>query len=342
MRLLVSSLEPSANTHLEPILKELGSDVEIFGIFDKKFKKPLYDSSEFSVMGILDVIPKIFRAKRAIKEMVSLSEDVDKVLLIDSPAFNIPLARAIKESYPDKAVIYYILPKVWAWNKKRAKDVEKYCDRLCSIFPFEDRFFSGVEYVGNPILDSIEQKDFVKKEDQVAFLPGSRKSEIRALMPTFREVAQEMDASKVVVVPKFFDKDQLEDIYGDLKGFTISYDMHKSVARSKFAYVCSGTASLESTIIGTPFVLVYRARWLDYSIAKMFVKLKYVGLANILMDFSKQSSIHGELLQDSVNKNNLLKEYKKYSESKFKEGSYKIKEILKHGSLKNMVRIIYE
>jgi lipid-A-disaccharide synthase len=74
----------------------------------------------------------------------------------------------------------------------------------------------------------------------------------------------------------------------------------------------------------------------------MFVNLKYIGLANILMDFSKQSSIHGELLQDSVNKNNLLKEYKKYSESKFKEGSYKIKEILKHGSLKNMVRIIYE
>jgi len=122
MNLLVSALEPSANLHLEPILDKL-SEFELSGIFDEKFGTPLYKSSEFSVMGIMDVLPKILKAKEAIKEMVFLSKTADTVLLIDSPAFNIPLAKAIKEKYPKKKIVYYILPKVWAWKKGRVKNI---------------------------------------------------------------------------------------------------------------------------------------------------------------------------------------------------------------------------
>ena len=95
MKLLISALEPSANLHLEPILNALDS-CEVYGIFDERFGKPLLPSRAFSIMGFLDAIPKISKAKWAIKKMAQMSFFVDKVLLIDSPAFNLPLAKAIK------------------------------------------------------------------------------------------------------------------------------------------------------------------------------------------------------------------------------------------------------
>ena len=97
MKILISSLEPSANLHLAEILKK--EKFEIVGIFDESFGTPLYSSKEFSVMGFLDVLPKIFKAKEAIKELAFLSKDCDKVLLIDAPSFNIPLAKEIKKRF---------------------------------------------------------------------------------------------------------------------------------------------------------------------------------------------------------------------------------------------------
>ncbi|HIO90963.1 MAG TPA: lipid-A-disaccharide synthase [Campylobacterales bacterium] len=341
MRILVSALEPSANLHLEPILQELG-DVEISGIFDERFAKPLYSSKEFSVMGILDILPKIFKAREAVKELTFLAKEVDVVLLIDAPAFNIPLAKSIRNSYPDKKIIYYILPKVWAWKRKRAKVVREYCDELCSIFPFEDRFFKDVRYVGNPLLDEITVFNDGEIKNQISFLPGSRKSEIKSLMPIFREVAKKIDSKKILVVPSFFEEDDIERLYGDVGDFEISFDMQKSISQSDFAFICSGTATLESTIIGTPFVLAYKAKKIDYFLARIFVKLPYVGLANIIMDFFGKEKIHKEYLQQEVSVVNLLDSYKSMNREKFMKKSIELKEILKDGSVKNMIKILKE
>ncbi|MCF6201161.1 MAG: lipid-A-disaccharide synthase, partial [Hydrogenimonas sp.] len=310
MRLLVSALEPSSNLHLEYLLKEL-EDTEIYGIFDKSLGEPLYGMEEFSVMGIVDVLAKYFKGKEAIAEMVYLAKECDKVLLIDAPAFNIPLAKAIKKRYPQKEIIYYILPKVWAWKRKRAALVERYCDRLASIFPFESNFYSKAEYVGNPLLDEIAvEKDSKKEFGAVAFLPGSRKSEIARLMPIFKETATALgDLKRLLVIPRFFDEKKIEEWYGDISGFDIVRDTHEAVARSDFAFVCSGTATLETALIGTPFVLVYKTRPLEYRIGRFFVKLPYVGLANIIMDFEGLDAIHPELFQDEVNAKNLLRFY---------------------------------
>jgi len=338
MKILVSSLEPSANLHLEAIKNEI--DFEMVGIFDKSFGEPLYDSSEFSVMGIFDALGKIFKAKEAIKEMLFLAKDADKILLIDSPAFNLPLAKAIKEKYPDKKIIYYILPKVWAWKKSRAKKVVSYCDEVCGIFPFEKKFYSKFTYVGNPLLDEIKVFNDGKKKNQVAFLPGSRKSEIKRLMPVFKEIAKEIKEKKILVIPKFFDQKMIKQVYGDIDEFDISYDTHKTLAESDFAFICSGTATLESAIIGTPFVLAYKAKSLDYFIGSRLVKLPYVGLANILLDFEEKEPLHKEFLQDSVTKENLLKEFETINIEDFKKKSSLIKEILKYGSSKNMAKIL--
>ena len=340
MNLLISALEPSANLHLEPLLHEI-PDIQISGIFDPKFGTPLYASSEFSVMGFLDVLPKIFKAKEAIREMVFLSKEVDTVLLIDSPAFNLPLAKAIKEKYPDKKIVYYILPKVWAWNKKRVKKVEAYVDVQASIFPFEKQFYPHCTYVGNPLLDEIHTlHDPSKNYGQVTFLPGSRRGEINKLLPVFKEVAKKIEGKKVLVAPTFFKDKNLEEIYGDISDFEISFDMQKSVSESDFAFICSGTATLEAALIGTPFVLAYKAKKLDYFIGSRVVDLKHVGLANIIMDFESKNPVHQEFLQDAVTAENLLQAYRHFDKTLFTQNAKALKEILEHGSVKNVVNLL--
>ena len=295
MRLLVVALEASANLHLEPILKELG-EVELSGIFDPKFGTPYLPSSEFSAMGFVDIIPKILKAKRAINELVKMSFGVDKILLIDSPAFNLPFAKAVKRANPNANITYYILPQVWAWKAKRVAKVEAYCDNIASILPFEKSWYKTSVYVGHPLLDEIKDvKNEYEQSQKIAFLAGSRVKEIKRLMPIFKEVAKRIDKTPVVAIPSFFDKNKIDEVYGDLSGFEISYDSQKALKEADFAFICSGTATLESAIIGTPFVLAYKANWLDFKIAKTFVKLQYVGLANVILNFLNQPPLHVEI-----------------------------------------------
>ena len=333
MKILVSSLEPSANLHLGEILKE--EKFDIVGIFDEKFGTPLYGSREFAVMGFIDVIPKILKAKEAIKNLANLSKECDKVLLIDGPSFNLPLAKEIKKVNPNIEIIYYILPKVWAWKKGRIKTVNKYIDKKAYIFPFEEEFW-GKGYVGNPLLDEIKTFRDNKKYNQVAFLAGSRKSEITSLMPIFRKLASKIPQKKVLVVPRSFEN---LDIYGDISDFEISYDTHQTLLKSDFAYICSGTATLEAAIIGTPFVLMYKARWIEYFIAKQFVKLDYVGLANIIYQKENLPQFHKEYLQN-FDIDDLINDYKTSNLEEWNKKSKKIREILKFGSSKNVVKLL--
>jgi len=341
LKVLVSALEPSANLHLEPILASLES-CELFGIFDERFGKPLLPSRAFSIMGFLDAIPKIRKAKKAIKVMARMSFFVDKVLLIDSPAFNLPLAKAIKTINPNIQIIYYILPQVWAWKPRRIAKVEKYCDVLASILPFEKYYYTKSTYVGHPLLDEIPQFKLQADESGiVAFLPGSRKSEIRALMPIYREVASRIeDKVKLLVIPPHFSYKEIIDIYGDIDGFKISRNPCEAFFQSEFAFVCSGTATLEAALVGVPFVLAYKAKAFDYWLASHFVRLKHVGLANILFDFKKLESLHVELLQEEVYADNLLYIYKTTDKKAFFNQATKLRAILEHGSQEAMISIM--
>ena len=135
LRLFVSVLEPSSNRHLEAILPYL-ENVELVGIYDSRFGNPTYNLDDFSVMGFADVFKKIGFFIRVKNEMAKLALSCDKVLLMDSSAFNIPLAKQIKRMDSAKEIIYYILPQVWAWKPWRARALEKYCDKLCAILPY--------------------------------------------------------------------------------------------------------------------------------------------------------------------------------------------------------------
>ena len=341
MKLLVSALEPSANLHLEPLLQALDS-YEIYGIFDERFGKPYLPSRAFSIMGFVDALPKIQKAKKAIKVMSRMSLFVDKVILIDSPAFNLPLAKAIRALNPTIEIIYYILPKVWAWKPHRVAQIEKYCTVLASILPFEQRFYTKATYVGHPLLDEIPLfKLQADKEGAIAFLPGSRRSEIERLMPIYKEVASKIEGKeKLLVVPAHLDDDDIAKMYGYVGEFTLCRNTYEAFAKSEFAFVCSGTATLEAALVGVPFVLAYKAKAFDYWIGRKFVKLKYVGLANLLFDFAQMDALHEEFLQEEVTVENLLGAYEKIDKEAFVDHAKKLRSMLEHGAREAMVKII--
>ncbi len=390
MKYLISCLEPSANLHFKEVLahlKRLDPACEICGIFDEKLGSPLYKSSEFSAMGFIEILPLILKAKRAITQMTRLAAECDRVLLIDSPAFNLPLARAIKESGARAEISYYILPQVWAWKPHRAEKLKAFCDNLLSIWPFEAKFFGAdcegdkgavpqeaeskdsalqetkdkdaapkedtarpseqsaktakYSFVGHPLLDEIKfQKSSYEKQGKIAFMPGSRRAEISRLMPIFRALAPKFENSeRVLIIPPHL-MDQRDEIYGPMDDFSIANDTPATLKDCDFAFICSGTATLEAALIGTPFVLCYKARTFDVWLARKLVKLKHVGLANIIFDFLGEEPLHEELLQGEVSAQNLLAAYERCDVAKFKLASEKLRDYLKLGSSENVAKIL--
>ncbi|ADG94652.1 lipid-A-disaccharide synthase [Arcobacter nitrofigilis DSM 7299] len=345
MKLLVSAMETSSNVHLAELKKHLSDDIELLGIFDKKLGNPNYDIEQLAIMGFVDALkrlPFFFKLK---DEMVELAKDVDKVLLMDSSGFNLPLAKAIKKKYPNKEIIYYILPQAWAWKKGRIPKIETYCDKLCSILPFEKDYYSKKEkitYVGHPLLDEIKDyKTTASTSNKIAFMPGSRKNEIINLMPIFKKLIKSIPNKEyILIIPAKFDEEYIKTIYGDISEFTISTNAHESLKQSDYAFICSGTATLEAALIGTPFTLSYIAKKLDYFIGSRLVKLPAVGLANIFFSKMGKELIHSEFLQEKVTVENLLNDYKKMNTNKFMENSKVLREYLKFGSSKNVAHII--
>lgn len=352
MKILVACLESSSNLHLKEILSELvkRDKIELCGIFSKDIDeflsahngcsaKASYESREFNTMGFVGVLPLIFKARRAIKELTKLAKSVDAVLLIDSPAFNLPLAKALKGANVRAKITYYILPQVWAWKKGRAKAVEAYCDNIASIWPFEKDFYRGASFVGHPLLDEIKVEKNPNKSNKIVFMPGSRKQEISYLMPIFRDLVPCLNEQKVLVIPEHLRGFESE-YYGDLGGFEISYDAISALANADFAFICSGTATLQAAIIGTPFVLCYKARAFDMWLARKLVKLKHAGLANIIFDFLHLQPLHEELLQEELNIDNLLKAYHSSNPSTFAAASKRLKSYLQTGSAVSVANII--
>ncbi|XPV68820.1 MAG: lipid-A-disaccharide synthase [Halarcobacter sp.] len=345
MKILVSALETSSNIHLKELKKYLSKSVEFQGVFDKDLGEPLYDLSHLAIMGFVDALKKINFFFKLRDEMVELAKNCDKVLLMDSSGFNLPLAKKLRETYPNKEIIYYILPQAWAWKRKRVEKLEKYCNKLCSIIPFESEIYNDkdkITYVGHPLLDEITKfKQELTQSDKIVYMPGSRKTEITNLMPIFRELSSKIkDKKHILIIPSKFDEEYIKKTYGNLSNFTISNDAHKELKEAEFGFICSGTATLEASIIGTPFVLSYIAKKIDYFIGRKFVKLPYIGLANIFFEKMGKDIIHKEYLQEDVTVDNLYGEYKNMDRQKFLKDSLILREYLKFGSSENVAKII--
>ncbi len=343
MKILVSALEHSANVHLKALTKEFTGDVELVGVFDASLGKPIVDLRALAIMGIVDAVKKLPFFLGLSKQMLALVPEVDKVLLIDSSGFNLPLAKKIKKAYPDKEIIYYILPQAWAWKKKRIPVLARTIDHLASILPFEPAYYpenAPIEYVGHPLLDEIVlYKQQLTHGKKIAFMPGSRKSEIRALMPHYIALQKELDCEAFLIVPEHFNA-SLNELYGDVSGFTVTNNAHQTLFDSDFAFICSGTATLEAALIGTPFILSYIAKPLDYFIASRVLNIDYLGLGNIMFDKFQHRSIHPELIQHEVTLENLLHAYHKLDREQFFTDALQLRGYLKHGSSKRVAQLI--
>jgi len=343
MKLLVSALEPSSNLHLKEVLKHT-KEVELMGIFDQSIDagEPLYDISQMAIMGVVDAIKKIRWFFQVADEMVALAKEADKVLLMDSSGFNLPLAKKLKAAYPDKEIIYYILPQVWASRPKRAAKLEAYCDQLLGILPFEVDYYPHhkARYIGHPLLDEIALTHS-PQSNTITFMPGSRKGEISRLLPIFKEVREALsDKEAILVIPPTFSQEKIATLYGDISMFKISRNTHEALAASEFAFICSGTATLEAALIGTPFTLAYIAKKIDFFIGTKLLGITQVGLANIILTHHNGTTLHNELLQEDVTVENLLNEYHHTDKKKFAQKAQELKEYLGHGSSENVAKII--
>ena len=259
------------------------------------------DYRDMAYMGIVAVLSNLRKVQRnfRIAHQALLQERPDVVILIDYPSFNLRIAQFCKKHIPDTKVVYYIPPKVWAWKSWRVHKIARYADKVLGIFPFEPAYYQqfGYEcqYVGNPTADCIREWQeqhhapaaTTDSRPIIALLPGSRPSEIEHCLPTMLEAARRVAKSeyRIVVTAAPGIDDSLYARY--LQGEQLTRDTYGCVSQARAAVVNSGTATLETALLGCPQTAVYYiacSKWLEWLIRPILFKIKHFTLVNIIAD----------------------------------------------------------
>ena len=323
--ILLVAGEVSGDMHGADLVKALRSQDENLSFLglggdamQRQDVKLLEHTNQLSVMGFSEVIFKIFFFKKLIRRIKKIvnEEQPMAIILIDYPGFNLRLAKKLnKSSVP---IYYYIPPKLWAWKKNRIKYLRKYIKKLFVIFPFEYDFYKkqnlNVEYAGNPLVQQIsnlEEKEIIwNAEYKVALLPGSRLQEIKNILPIMLDVTEKLikhNISYIIAAPNKHIANEISK-YPQAKDLRLIIDDTLSVVKhADVAIITSGTATLEAALLDTPHLLVYRTSRITFWLAKKFLKLKYIGLVNIILQ--KIACI--ELIQNQLTSENLSKELEK-------------------------------
>jgi lipid-A-disaccharide synthase len=266
-----------------------------------------------------------------------LSFRPDALILIDYAGFNLRIAKfASKHNIP---VLYYISPKIWAWNQKRAFKIKKFVDYMYVILPFEKEFYKKfdfeVDYVGNPLLDAIRayEPNFefeYKGQNVIAVLPGSRSQEVQAMMENLKGIAVDFPNEQFVIAGVSNLNRDLYDGWQGIENVDLIFDQtYDLLSHSKAALVTSGTATLETGLFEVPQVVVYKTGKISYAIAKKVVKVEFISLVNLILNREAVC----ELIQENFNPITLKNEFQKILPDGEKHES--IKEDYKH--LKEML-----
>lgn len=276
---------------------------------------------EISFMGFIEVVQNLRiiskRMRECEREIISFKPDV--LILIDFPGFNLRLARFA--SSQKIKVAYYIAPKAWAWKERRVKTIKKYVDRLYSILPFEVDFFRNhdftAHYVGNPVVEEIEEHDFEDlsishiKKPIIAYLPGSRVQEVQTSIGMIIECARRKPAWHFLVAGvDNIDRTYYQSLEG-LENVDVFWGKTYEVLRSSdAAIVTSGTATLETALLNIPQVVCYRTSKISYWIARTLIKVRFLSLVNLILD----DRIVQEFVQDQYTPEIILMEVNKILE----------------------------
>ena len=261
-----------------------------------KFRDWIDDTA---VVGLWEVIRRYPFFRKQFQATISEIEAVKPraVVLIDYPGFNLRLAHALHAKFPELTIIYYISPQVWAWNRRRVSQMAQSIDLMLCIFPFEPELYkaSGLRaiFVGHPMTSVIPSGNAAPPRDDklVGLFPGSREREVKKIFPIMRQAALELSQQdhdlRFVVSAASEPLAELirADLYGrhaTRKFSIVTGDARAVMGRVNVGMVASGTATLEAALSELPFVLIYRVAWLTYLAARLVVKVKYLGMPNVL------------------------------------------------------------
>jgi lipid-A-disaccharide synthase len=325
----VSAGEVSGDLHAAAVVDRIRRqrpDLDFFGLGGETLRaegtRLLYDLSSLAVTGFWEVVKQIAHFRKVYRNCLNEIERVkpDLVLLVDYPGMNLRLAEAAKAL--GCKVVYYILPQVWAWKAKRIRKLENYTDLLLAIIPFEPELFDSAkvkcEFVGHPLLeleaaakfDPESRKNHGIAPDQkiIALLPGSRKVEVdrhyEIMLRAAKRCVDDHSETVPVLLPRAELGDEIYDRIESRVGFSPVHwqaERYDLLKQTEVALVKSGTATLEVALKECPFCIVYRTGLISYLIARSVIKLRHVGLANIVA--GKQ--LVPEFLQYEMNVENL-------------------------------------
>lgn len=280
-------------------LYKVNPRINVFGVGGERMENAgaeiIVNSSSISVVGfteILSKLPKVITIFRKVRKFI-LTKHPSVVILIDYPGFNLHLAKKIKkEKIP---LLYYVPPQIWAWDKRRVKTLSSCVDRIAVILPFEKSWYQGkdckVDYVGHPLIEILREWEGSylykgKEEKIVGILPGSRKIEIQKILPLMLKTAELMKGNMRFVLPlapgiekktvsKYLKKSSVRvEIFQDG-----SFPVMKS---ADLLLLASGTATLEAAYFTTPMIIVYKVSLITYLLAKILVRVPWIGLVNLI------------------------------------------------------------
>lgn len=319
MKLFVVTGEASGDLQAAAViheLKQLVPSLEVSGMGGEKLRaegvETVHDIKEMGVVGLFNVLKHLPMFRRVFADLVNAiaQRKPDVVMLVDYPDFNLRLAK--KAHALGRKVVYYISPQVWAWRQGRVRHIAKYVDHMIVIFPFEERFYRDhdvrVSYVGHPLVEQLvpmRQPRRIPSEAKplrIALLPGSRRSEVASLLTPMldavRELRKDREIDAFVVKAPTIDRHELEPVIAasGVEVRIVESAGRSAVASADLAFASSGTATLETAVLGVPLIVMYRLSNMTYRVARRLVKLPHFSLVNIVAG----REVVPELLQDDV------------------------------------------
>jgi len=323
--------EASGDLHGANLIKHLRdrspAPLDIYGVGGDKIResgaKNFYDLAHFHVTGITAAIKKLPEYKKASKTIFADIEKArpDLVVLIDNPGFNLHLAKKIHAlGIP---IVYFIAPQVWAWAPERVVKIKRYIKKVLVVFQFEKKFFEDygvpVAWVGHPLKDLVQSASNGAEEGRggkrlgrvISLLPGSRKGEIKSLLDIFLKAAKRIQSAlpgtafaliKAPTLPREVYEERLKKY--DMPIQLVDKYAYDVIRDSDLAIACSGTATLECAILGTPMIVANKGSLITYVAAKSLIRVKYLGLPNLILDEKK----FPELLQFDATPQKIAKE----------------------------------
>jgi lipid-A-disaccharide synthase len=325
--------EASGDVHgarLVDAIHKKDPQIKIFGVAGEQLQRtnfePLFSVAQLTGMGLIELagnLKNLWRAYRLLRDALKRRRP-NLLILIDFPEFNLRLARLAKSlGIP---VLYYISPQIWAWRQGRVKQVARWVDHMAVVFPFEEEFYARhgvkVTFVGHPLLNTVQSRQNRESvltkigldpaKPSIAFLPGSRRGEVDFHLPVMRDAAVQLHGERntqfFCVRASTIDGAKLECAlrHPALRIPIVDEDRYDALHAAELVWTASGTATLETALLGTPMIVIYRLSWLTYWLARLLVRVDHVAIVNLLAG----ERLVPELIQAEANPARLVAESK--------------------------------